>query len=64
MEKRVVEAAGREVERGQIVMGLRGHSKEVSFTQSAAGGQRGFKPGSGLIQFVFYKDRLLFSVEH
>lgn len=33
------EATVREVRRGQIMQGLRGHRKEVSFIQSAAGGQ-------------------------
>lgn len=57
MGKRVVEAAVREVGKGQITQDLRGHSKEVSFIQSAAG-QQGFKPGYNLIQFVFCKDPL------
>ena len=39
MGERVVEAAVREVGRGQITRGLRSHNKEVSFMQSAAGGQ-------------------------
>lgn len=37
--ERVIEAAAREVGRGQIIQGLKGYSKEVSFLQSALGSQ-------------------------
>lgn len=59
----MVEAAVREVGKGQITQDLRGHSKEVSFIQSAAG-QQGFNPGSNLIQFVFCKDPLVYCVDN
>lgn len=64
MGQRVAEAAVREVGRGQIVQGLRSHRKEVSFIQRAVGGQWGFKPGSNLIRFVFYKDPLVYCMEN
>lgn len=54
MGKRMVEAAGKGVGRGQITQGLSSHSKEVSFIQSATGGQREFIQVF-FVCFLFFK---------